>query len=57
MTQSKEDNNDNIQHLTEFLYGTAGYQVVSILNKAIKKGYYVTWPGFTVERMKKYAKK
>ena len=56
MTQLKDNNNDNIRNLTEFLYGVGGYPVVSTLIKAIKRGHYATWPGFTVERIKKYIK-
>ena len=42
--QIKTDNNDNIKNLTQFLYGAAGFPVISTLIKAIRKGNYATWP-------------
>ena len=46
--------NDNVENLTQFLYGAAGYPVVSTLIKAIQKGNFATWPGFTEKRVRKY---
>lgn len=45
---------NNIKRLTLFLYGAAGYPPTSTLIKAIKRGHYATWPGFTVKRINKY---
>ena len=45
---------DNIENLIKFLYGAAGYPAISTLLKAVKKGYFDTWPGMTEKRIKKY---
>ena len=39
----------NVKNLTEFLYGAAGYPSIDTLIKAVKKGYFATWPGLTVK--------
>ena len=51
----KETINNNVNNLIQFLYGAAGWPVISTLIKAIKKGYFATWPGLTVKRVRKYA--
>ena len=46
--------NNNIENLVLFLYGAAGYSVISTLIKAIQKGHFATWPGLTEKQVKKY---
>ena len=51
----KETINNNVNNLIQFLYGAADWPVVSTLIKTTKKGYFATWPGLTVKRVRKYA--
>ena len=51
----KETINNNVENLIQFLYGAAGWPVLSTLIKAIKNGHFATWPGLTVKRVRKYA--
>ena len=44
----------NIQKFIEFLYGTVGYPSISTLITAVKKYYFVTWIGLTVNKISKY---
>jgi hypothetical protein len=40
-----------------FLHAAAGYPVVSTWLKAIAKGYFTTWPGLTVQTVKRHMRK
>lgn len=51
----KETINNNVENLIQFLYGAAGWPVLSTLIKAIKNGHFATWPGLTVKRVRRYA--
>ena len=46
--------NTTSQNLILFLYYAAFSPAISTLIKAVKKGFFTTWPGFTVQAIKKY---
>eukprot|EP00957_Ditylum_brightwellii_P063065 4786387-Ditylum_brightwellii.AAC.1 len=41
----------------QFLHAAAGYPVASTWINAIKKGYYISWPGLTAENVRKHLTK
>lgn len=47
---------DNIEQLILFLHEALGDPTRSTFIRAVKKGHLVTWPGHTVNRIKKYIK-
>ena len=48
---------DTIPQLIQYLHACAGFPVAETWIKAISQGYYISWPGLTPSRVKKYLPK
>ena len=43
-----------VPKLIKYLHAAAGFPVKEMWIAAIAKGWYITWPGLTVDRVQKY---
>ena len=46
-----------LPNLLRYLHGCAGYPVTSTWCQAVRRGYFITWPGLTASRVQRYLPK